>query len=109
MFDVLYTPYSQEPLIFGDNWTAPERYEHMKEVLCARYEAEGDGHPVEVYCAAYPARFYTIKVLPGPNSVGQMRDGWELGTGSSCAQLAHDIATAVSTGMLNLHGCKQSQ
>ena len=110
MFDSMYRPYASESITFGKYWTDPEKYLHGEDVLCARYEASGDGHPVEVYCCAMPARFYTIKVLPGPNSCGEMRSGWQLGTGSGmdCARLAHEIASAVAEGMLDLDGAKQS-
>ena len=105
LFDFMYKPYGTEKAAFGDAWCGPHRYQHGVPSLVAKYDAGrgGDGQSVEVYGIALPARFYTIKVLGGVNSVGETLPPWELGTGSSEAELAASIALAVSTGMLNLN------
>ena len=101
--DAFIAPYASELLAFGNHWCGPETYKLWEETLVARYESEGDGQSVEVYCCAAPARFYTIKVLADTNSVGDPLKPWELGTGSSMADLAAKIAKAASRGMLGFH------
>jgi hypothetical protein len=105
MFETHYPPYPHEIAAFGAAWCGPELYETHKEQLIARYEpdADSDGQPVEIYCTPMPARFYTIRALESPNSVGEMQPGFELGTGSSMAQLAADMGAAIADGMLGLH------
>ena len=104
MFENTYPPYDHERAIFGDAWCGPELYEHGKECLVARYlsEDDSDGQSVEIYCTPMPARFYTIRALEGPNSIGEIQPGFEFETGSSMAQLAADIGQAVADGMLGL-------
>ncbi len=99
------TPYPEEIAAFGEAWIGPERYETHKETLIARYESpdDEDGQTVEIYCIAMPARFYTIRALEGPNSIGERQAAFEFRTGSSMAQLAADMGKAISEGMLGLH------
>lgn len=103
-FDSLYVPYPSEIAVFGQHWCGPVKYEHMKNVLVAKYQKESrDGQTVHVYCCAAPARFYILKVKAGKNSVGRRQKAWELGTGSSADTMAAQIAEAISGGMLALH------
>lgn len=105
LFSDTFPPYPEERATFGKHWIGPESYRIHKESLIARYESDedSDGQTVEVYCYPAPARFYKIRVLDSPNSIGEMQKGFEMGTGSSCAKLAADIAEAVSEGMLGLN------
>jgi len=103
--DPLYSCYNArdcDRALFGANWCGPARFEHMVDTLIARYEAKGDGQPVEVYCEACPARFYTVKALPGVNSVGEPVKPWTATTGSGMAELAAALAKAASEGMIRI-------
>ncbi len=106
MFDSLRIPYQHEVLAFGENWCGPHTYEMYKEQLVARYESsdENDGQTVEVYCTIAPARFYTIKVLEGRDSVGNKKAAYAFQTGSGLdmAKLAANMGEAISEGMLGL-------
>jgi len=76
--------------IFGDAWCGPSRYGNPEELVGVYKPGdESDGDVAEVYCAARPARFYTIKTKE-----------YELSTGSGQAKLARDIAAAIAEGML---------
>lgn len=105
LFSDTFPPYPEERAIFGKHWVGPESYRIHEESLIARYESDedSDGQTVEIYCYPAPARFYKIRVLDSPNSVGEMQKGFEMGTGSSCAKLAADIGEAISEGMLELN------
>lgn len=94
--------YDRRDSEFGHYRCGPDRLPHAKEVLVARYPAHEDGHCVEIYCTAMPARFYTIRVLHATNCLGELKPGFTLCTGSSCERLAARIARAVSRGMLAL-------
>ena len=73
-----------------------------KEVLIARYDRipDGDGQDVEVYCCAMPARFYTLKVLPARDSVGEPMSGYVISSGSGVGQLMARLAEEISRGMI---------
>lgn len=104
MLDFLYQVRGEERRVFGKNWCGPEdSFKPWEETLVARYPGEGDGQPVDVYCTAGPARFFTIKALEGKNSVGEVKKPWSLGTGSSEGELAAKIALAISRNMLDLN------
>ena len=105
MFDFLNKPYDNELNAFAEHWCGPRLYETHKETLVAKYlsDNDDDGQTVEVYCTAAPARFYKIKVLEGKDSIGRALPARELITGSGEAQLAADIALAISIGMLGIH------
>ena len=107
-FSCLYKPYLAELEAFGDYWCGPESYEHGEEVLVARYESsdEDDGQTVQVFCTPLPACFYTLHVLKGVNSIREPQTPWKVSLGSGQAQLAADIAEAVSTGMLGFYCAK---
>jgi len=108
MFETTYPPYKKEIDAFGSAWCGPELYETHKEQLVARYESPDseDGQTVEIFCTPMPARFYTIRVLEGPNSVGDRQPAYELGTGSSMAELSAKIGEAIAEGMLSLHNAQ---
>ena len=80
---------------WGQHYCGPHpgsKLPHGQEVLFARIEASSeDGRPVEVFCSAYPARFYTVRS-------GEL----VLRTGSDAAKLAFTVATAVAAGMLGV-------
>jgi hypothetical protein len=102
----LYVVKDYERRVFGDRWCGPTRYKRGEEHLVARYPAigGGDGQPVEIYVAAFPARALTIKALEGVNSIGQVVPAFTLQTGSGdeMHHLAVKIAVAVSEGMLGI-------
>jgi hypothetical protein len=103
-FDELDTPYPEEVAAFGKRWRYSGTYPHGEDVLVAFYPKEigGDGQDVEVYCSAWPARFYMVKALEGVNSIGKALPEWTLGTGSSMADTAALLAEKISEGMLAL-------
>lgn len=100
-----YPPEPHDIEIFGCHWIGPAFSEFGKRHLVARYDSEdSDGHPVEIYCVAVPTRFYYIVVFPRPDrEVSNRTPILELGTGSSSARLAADIAAAFASGMLGLN------
>lgn len=101
VFDELYFPYDSEKNVFGNKWCGPKKYSHGQDILIAEYpKASEDGQPVNVYCNAMPARFYTLKVKESNNSIGEPRASFEVSTGSSQVELAASIAEAISEGML---------
>lgn len=104
MLDFLYEARDDDRRPFGDKWCGPDRLDYGKDYLCAVFEKYpgGDGQTCEVYISALPARFYKIKALASPNSVGEMHDEWALGTGSGAGRLAADIAKAIAEGMLQI-------
>ena len=102
MFESMYEPYPTELEAFGDHWCGPDKYPHWGDTLVATYEGTGDGQTVEVYCTAGPARFYTLRIRAGKDSVGAPQKPWQLGTGSGEEKLAADIAKAISEGGLGL-------
>ena len=114
-FHVLYSMLNRDyggKDFWGDKWCGPAVLPHAAEVLIARFPKDpddGDGQEVEVYCSAYPARFYRLNVLPGPNSIGERHIGYGLSTGSSEHELAHRMAVAISQGMLGLVDRKEPQ
>lgn len=103
-FGFLYETDATDRKIFGDRYTPPEKWEHCKSYVVARYKKEvgGDGHDVEILETRAPARFYTIRALPSKNSIDEARPGFALGTGSSMGELAVKIAEAISEGMLDI-------
>lgn len=102
MDEFLYKPYGSELTVFGAAWCGPEVFEPWKDTLVAKYEAtpKGDGQTVEVYCAAAPTRFYTLKVLAGPNSLGDEQPSYAVNFGSGMAELAAKLAEEIARGMV---------
>ena len=103
MLDSLYETREEDRIAFGENFTGVKKLEHAKDILVAKFEGDGDGFDVEVYCCAMPARFYSIKALPTKNSVGELQDGFELTTGSGMLEWTAETAKQISGGMV---GCK---
>ncbi len=108
MLDELLAPYDEEIAAFNRNWIGPAKYESHKETLVARYDAEGDGQPVEIYCTAMPARFYTLKALAGKNSIGKLIAPFEFmtGSGGEAAKLIAQMGKAIASGMLGFNQSK---
>lgn len=98
LFESTYNVTTRERKPFGTNWCGPAKLGHFAPVLVAKYPAQTDGQPTEVWCEAAPARFYTIKVL-----ANNRRNAYEFGTGSGMEELAAKMAAAIAEGMLALH------
>jgi hypothetical protein len=106
MFDIDCTFKDRDRRPFGKHWCGPERFEIWKETLVAKYsQLSGDGQPVHVYCTAAPARFYTLKVLSAPSSVGDPQPPYALkfvvNTGSEQQDLVAQVARAIAMGLLD--------
>lgn len=107
MFERLYDlGYEEDKLAFGEHAVEAGLYRHGDWQLIAIYPAEeySDGQDVEVYCAAYPARFYQVRALPGSDSMGTPLPAFTASTGSGTAmrELAAAMAKAISEGMLSI-------
>ena len=64
--------------------------------IAASYTAQNsDGHDVEVFVTAMPARFYRIEVAPRGD-----KPGYTISTGSGCADLVSKMAEAIADGMI---------
>ena len=77
---------------------------HAQETLIATFPKDppdGDGQPVEVYCTALPAEFFTIRALEASDGVGSTLKAFEISTGSGMAELTRVIAQAITEGMLS--------
>ncbi len=98
----MYQTRADERAAFGLHWCGPTRFtRHGPLVVVALYAGHGDGQPVEVWCGAVPARFYEIRARPGANDTRAL-PAWTLSTGTMDAALAHQIALAISEGVLTL-------
>lgn len=65
--------------------------------IAASYTAQNsDGHDVEVFVTAMPARFYRIEVTPRGD-----KPGYTISTGSGCADLVAKMAAAIADGMIS--------
>ena len=105
-FDCLYDHGADDVIeSLGRYFKAPECYSRDGTLIAKVPKRGRDGQSVEVYCTAMPVRFYTIKALPGKNSVGDHLPGFEFGTGSGqdMGELAGRMAIAISEGMLGFH------
>lgn len=96
----LYIPYESERFAFGTHWCGPEKYRHGKDALVARYPRHPDGYPVKVFCAALPARFYTLHVLPAKDSLGRSRPGFRVSFGSGDPGFVARVAEKIARGGL---------
>ena len=102
--DELYEPYASELEAFGPNWCGPLQYKHQEEALIAVYEPENeDGHRVEVFCTALPARFYRLEVSSRVSYKGDIIPGFTVNTGSGMERQAADIARSLTEGMLAVY------
>lgn len=104
MFDHLYGVSNDERAVFGSNWCGGIEFEKYTPMLIAKFKKpeNSDGHDVEVYCSAAPARFFTIKALDSTNSVNEVNKGFTLETGSGMGEFSKQIAEAISSGMLGI-------
>lgn len=98
----MYIPHEDEKKVFGRHWCGPEEYLPWEKVLVARYPKleGGDGQDVEIYCVAVPARFYSIRVLAGENSVKTYLPAYKIETGSGASTVAALLGKEISRGML---------
>lgn len=101
------TPFRATPdeaKAFGSHWCfRDEFFEYAKETLVATYENEtGEGHPVEVYCTAMPTRFYRIDAGITRDANGWPVDGFSISTGGGMAALTHQVAIAITRGLLTV-------
>jgi len=86
---------------FGDEYIGQLRtVVHGERLIVAKYDGEGDGQTVEVYCFALPSRGYHLEVLPGPDSMGEQQPGYNIQTGSGMGELAATLAKAIAEGMI---------
>lgn len=88
------------------NYRAPERFPHAERVLvaeCPKSPEDGDGQAVRVYEERWPATFYQIEVLAGPNSVGELRPACEIRFGSGQHALVNALVEAITTGMCGIY------
>ena len=109
MLDILYNgnQFKYGFLALGDKYNPPEKFKHGENTLVATLQSDSDGQDVELYECRLPANFFIIKVLPTLNSINEMKEGYEITTGSGMAQLACNIAKAVSEGMIDFHKNKE--
>lgn len=107
MWDSLCEVREDEKAIFGNLWQGGDKFRHWEETLIVKLPKatpDGNGQEVEIYCTAAPARFYTVKALPTPNSCNQMSNGYEISTssGDNMARLALELAQWISQGMIGV-------
>lgn len=105
MFDRLYEVKPEDRAPFGPYWKGPEWFTHGDWHIVAEYPKDpedGDGQVVRLHECRMPARFYKIEALPTPNSVGEVRPGFSISTGSGTEmlELAVRLAKKVSRGMI---------
>lgn len=110
LFDGLYA--TRETDVLCDEYDAPKNFGEWGEYVVVRIPKEdpdGDGQACEIVETRAPARFYTLRVLEGANSLGEPLPAWEMGTGSGSEMgvLLVSIARAVASGMLGLHAAKE--
>jgi len=108
LFGVFYSPDEEDRQLFGQYLVEHQTFEHGVYQLVARVPKafpSGDGYNVEIWEARLPARFYEIRVQSTANSVGEVRSGGVLSTGSgqNCGALALTISTAFAEGFLGFH------
>lgn len=108
MLDCLYQTRNDDREPFGEHWCGPAQFNPWEETLIAKYPSpdDSDGQSVDVYLLAAPARFWTIQVLDGPDSIGEVHKGYKISTGSGgreMASLVHKMADAIAEGMLGFH------
>lgn len=103
MFDFLYETGNLKN-VFSGNFVGPEKLDHWKETLIAKFDeiADNDGFGVEVYCTAAPATFFKIVALDSHNSVDDFKKGFSLSTSSGDGSEVFQIAKMLNDGMLDL-------
>lgn len=94
---------TRERVVLGDAFCGPDRFEYGVDTLIARLPKDpedGDGHAVEIYVMAMPARFYEIRALPGVNSSDEPQAGFTLSTGSGMLEWVKETAVHITQGMV---------
>lgn len=78
-------------------------YGQSQCVAIVRKDEGGDGQTCQVFEERMPATFYTVRVSPGVNSIGELKLGYEVGTGSGeeMGELAGELAKAIASGMIS--------
>ena len=71
-----------------------------KLIATVESDSDSDGQTVEVYEDALPAKFYTLKVLAGANSIGLPQKAYTVGTGSGMKEFALELAKQIAEGMV---------
>ena len=104
MLHSLYQVRDYERNLWGPYWVKDVGdFPHGQEVKVAvvpKYPPDGDGYTVEVYTIACPARVLILRALPGENSVGEHRKGFQLSFGSGFYQEAYKVALYIREGTL---------
>ena len=94
----LYRVTARETAPFKGNsrLTFNDQLQQGVATIAASYSAQNsDGHDVEVFVTAMPARFYRVDVAPRGD-----KPGYTITTGSGCADLVRQMAEAIADGML---------
>lgn len=102
--EFLYNAKTEAANAFGKAWCGPERFQHGEQIIVAKYAEEEGGQPVEVFCTAMPAIFYTLIVSPNASATQR---GYIVSTGSGMTNFAAETARAISTGMLTFNPATQ--
>lgn len=106
MFDFLYNADARDTAILDDlKYVGPETFapwDWYTVALVPKDPHDGDGQDCEIQECRAPARFFRLIVKNSPNSVGEIRKGWIMSTGSGdeCGRLIVALAKAVSRGMI---------
>jgi len=106
LFPSMFKTRPEDVELFGDAYCGKPEQKYGEWVTVARYpKSEGDGLDAEIDECRMPAQFYRVRVLDGTNSIGELKTGFTLGTGSGreMAKLVIEIAKAASQGMLGNH------
>lgn len=108
-FDVFADLYSRENPIasLGNLYRHPKAgFTNGRAALVATVKApkDSDGQTCKIYESRLPARFFTLKVLPGPNSIGEMKAGYEIrtGSGSGMGELVGILAKSIEMKYLSI-------
>lgn len=98
----MYKPDDRDRSAFGERYKPPAEFPHDGWTQVAEYESgdNSDGQNVAVDESRMPARFFRLRVLPGPNSVGEMQPGYEVATGSGMEQWVAETAEQIAEGMV---------
>ncbi len=108
MFDIdfLYKADASDKAILGDlEYCGPAEFSHGEWYKIADiHKTSGDGYDVEIHECRMPARSFKLVVKPGPDSIGEMRPGFALstGTGDAVGALLVAVAKQVARGMIAL-------
>lgn len=103
----LYSVTVRETIPFKGNsrLTFKDQLQHGVATIAASYTAQNsDGHDVDVFVTAMPARFYRIEVAPRGG-----KPGYAISTGSGCADLVAKMAAAIADGMIGFEPKDQAK